>query len=50
MSEEEQLLGKRFSYVVSVSRDKKSWLKLFDYSPYACCGAQHLPFPKQAAR
>ena len=49
VSDEDQV-SKSFSYTVKVSRDKSSWLELFDYSSFACRGAQHLPFPKQAAR
>ena len=49
LSEEEQV-SKSFSYTVKVSRDKSNWLELFDYSSFSCRGAQHLPFPKQAAR
>ena len=41
---------KSFSYAVKISRDKSNWLDLFDYSSFACRGAQHLTFPKQAAR
>ena len=47
---DEKLVSKSFSYTVKLSRDKSSWLELFDYSSFACRGAQHLPFPKQAAR
>ena len=39
-----------FSYTVEVSRDKSNWLKLFDYSSFACRGAQDLPFFKQAVK
>ena len=48
-SEEEQAKGKCFAYTLSISRDKKTWLKLFDYSSFACWGTQDLPFPRQAA-
>lgn len=41
---------KSFSYTVKVSRDKSSWLKLFDYFSFACRSEQNLPFPKQAVR
>ena len=41
---------KSFSYTVEVSRDKSSWLKLFDYSSFACRSTQDLHFPKQAIR
>lgn len=39
-----------FSYTVEVSRDKASWLRLFDYSSFSCRGEQNLPFPKQSVR
>ena len=47
---DERQVGRPFSYTVKVSRDKANWLELFDYSSFACRGAQHLSFPKQAAR
>ena len=49
-SDDDQMKDKWFSYTVSISRDKNSWLKLFDYSSFACWGTQNLPFPRQAAR
>ena len=42
--------GKSFSYEVSLSKDTKSWMKLFDYSSFACWGTQDLSFPPQAAK
>lgn len=41
---------KSFSYTVEVSRDKFNWLKLIDYSSFACRSTQSLTFPKQAVR
>ena len=41
---------KSFSYTVEVSRDKFNWLKLFDYSSFACRSTQNLTFPKQAVK
>ena len=41
---------KSFSYIVKVSRDKKTWLQLFNYSGSTCFASQSLRFPTQALR
>ena len=42
--------GNSFSYQVSLSKDQTLWMEVFDYSTFACWGAQDLPFPPQSAR
>ena len=39
-----------FSYTIKVSKDKKTWLQLFNYSRVSCFGRQNLCFPTQAVR
>ena len=41
---------KCFSYTIKVSKDKKTWLQLFNYSRVSCFGRQNLCFPTQAVR
>ena len=41
---------KSFSYTIKVSKDKKAWLQLFNYSRVSCFGRQNLCFPTQAVR
>ena len=41
---------KSFSYIIKVSRDKKTWLQLFNYSGFTCFATQRLRFPTQALR
>jgi len=41
---------KSFSYIIKVSRDRKMWLQLFNYSGFTCFAKQRLCFPTQALR
>ena len=41
---------KSFSYTIKVSKDKKTWLQLFNYSRVSCFARQNLCFPTQAVR
>ena len=41
---------KCFSYTIKVSKDKKTWLQLFNYSRVSCFARQNLCFPTQAVR
>ena len=39
-----------FSYTIKVSKDKNTWLQLFNYSRVSCFARQNLCFPTQAVR
>ena len=41
-------LNNSFSYELMISKDKKNWAKLVDYSRYCCYGVQKLIFPTVA--